>query len=280
MAATRLLETLGAGADRVYLVKTLRCFGCPEDPHEMLKCISSPLVEVRRTCQPKYGEPTPDGGLKLKVDSTKYVDFGPVAIERRLEGQAIETQDQTGWGWDELEKLQFTGRGATRAERDALRLMAVFLNHWDNKSDNQRLMCLPGPVRSDGYCVKPFAYLHDGGGTFGWVGGESKQERKLDVEGWRSVPIWDDPRTCRVSIKSPALHGATFGEATISETGRRFLAERLSALSERQIRDLFEGSGFTRFPGASEASRDVDQWVSAFADKVRQIAEREPCRTP
>ena len=280
VAATRLLETLGAGADRMYLVKTLRCFGCPDDPHEVLRCISSPLEEVRRVCLPRYGEITPDGAFKMSVDYTKYVDFGPVAIERRMAGLAIETKEKQGWGWDELEELQFTGRGATRAERDAFRLLAVFLNNWDNRPDNQRLLCLPGPVRPDGHCPQPFAYMQDVGGTFGRVGAESKEQRKLDVEGWRAVPIWDDPQTCRVSIKSPPLHGATFGEATIAETGRRFLAERLSALSERQIRDLFEGSGFARFEWASPASRDPGQWVNAFADKVRQIAEREPCRTP
>ena len=280
VAATRLLEAVGAGADRMYLMKTVRCFGCPEEPQELLNCISSPIEEVRRACQPRYGEIAPDGAFKIKVDYTKYVDFGPVAIERRMEGLAIEANEKPGWGWQELEKLQLSGRGASRAERDAFRLLAVFLNNWDNRPDNQRLLCLPGPPRADGHCPQPFAYMHDVGATFGRVGGEAKQARKMDVAGWRAVPIWDDPRTCRVSIKSPLLHGASFGEATIAETGRRFLAERLSALSERQVRDLFEGSGFARFEGASEASRDVGQWVSAFADKVRQIAEREPCRTP
>ena len=42
VAATRLMRALGAGADRMYFVGRLRCFGCPHDPYVMLSCISSP----------------------------------------------------------------------------------------------------------------------------------------------------------------------------------------------------------------------------------------------
>jgi hypothetical protein len=109
------------------------------------------------------------------------------------------------------------------------------------------------------------------------VGGDSKRERKLDVEGWSQVPIWKDARSCVVAIDSPLLHGATFGEATISEAGRRFLAERLGRLSEGQIRDLFEGARFADYAEASEASRNPENWVRAFQAKVRQVVERAPC---
>lgn len=56
VAASRLLLALGAGADRMYLVRKLRCFGCPENPQDLLGCISSPSKAVRRACQPLYGE--------------------------------------------------------------------------------------------------------------------------------------------------------------------------------------------------------------------------------
>jgi len=31
---------------------------------------------------------------------------------------------------------------------------------------------------------------------------------------------------------------------------------------------------------SSKAGRNVDNWVSAFEDKVRQIADRPPCPEP
>jgi hypothetical protein len=279
VAASRLLTALGFGADTMYAVKRVRCFGCPDDPHAMLSCISSPVEEVRRDCEQLYGKRGPTGAYVVNVDTSKYVDFQRVAIERRKPGWTIEAKDGLGWGFDELEKAAAAGgAGATRAERDALRLIAVFLNNWDNQADNQRLICLPGgytPQANDG-CRAPFAYMHDVGGTFGRVGGE-KEERKLDVEGWSSVPVWRARDACVVRIEAPRFHGATFGEATISEGGRALLARLLAALEEQQIRDLFEGAHFADYEGASEADRDVGNWVRAFQVKVRQITEGGPC---
>lgn len=251
-AATRLLAALGFGADRIYLLRTLRCFGCPEDP----------------------GSAKEDA----PVDVSRYTDLQVVAVERRLPGLAV---DDDGWKWDELDRAQALGRGAPREHRDALRLMAVLLNNWDNRSDNQRLTCLPEgyPAGKGGRCGKSIAYMHDVGGTFGRVGGDSKDERKLDLPGWNAVPFWKDRATCTVGIKSPRLHGASFGEVQISEAGRRFLAERLTALSAQQVRDLFEGAWFADYVDAGPESRDVAGWVAAFQSKVRQLAEGAPCPT-
>ena len=278
VAATRLLQALGAGADRMYLVSRLRCFGCPDDPFAMLSCISSRFKERRRDCAPIYGVRKASGkGHQVEVDYRRYVDFTNVAIERRLEGRAIKADGVSGWGWSELGELQ-EGRG--RAERDALRLLAVFLNNWDNRVDNQRLLCLEdGSRMADGGCHEPLAYMQDVGATFGFVGAE-KSQRKLDVEGWQAAPIWKDAARCVVSIRSPRLHGATFEEAEVSEAGRQFLAARLARLSRSQIRDLFEGARFDAYEGARPASRSIDRWVSAFEHKVQAISERPPCPTP
>jgi hypothetical protein len=251
-AATRLLAALGFGADRMYLVRTLRCFGCPAEPRSA-----------------KEGSP---------VDVSKYTDFTIVAVERRLPGRSI---GEEGWKWDELDKAQALGRGAPRAHRDALRLMAVLLNNWDNRSDNQRLLCLPEgyPPGKGGHCGKAFAYMHDVGGTFGRVGADTKEARKLDLPAWSAVPVWKDRATCTVEIKSPRLHGASFGEVAISESGRRFLADRLAALTPQQVSDLFEGAWFADYVDAGPESRDVAGWTAAFQAKVRQIIEGAPCPT-
>ena len=300
VAATRLMSALGAGADRMYLVETLRCFGCPKDPFPILQCLSSPFEERVRECAPIYADRKPGKGLVMQVDYGRYTDFKLVAIERKAEGWPIEAGGETGWAWSELDAVTRTEKTwaaaaekkllsafsdvrlvvvdpARRAERDALRLLAVFLNNWDNRPDNQRLLCVDeGAPAADGSCRTALAYMHDVGATFGHVEGE-KDERKLDVEGWGKTPIWKDRASCTVSIRSPRLHGATFGEAVISEGGRRLFADRVSRLREQQVRDLFEGARFADFEGASPASRDVELWVRAFQDKVRQIATGAPC---
>ena len=111
----------------------------------------------------------------------------------------------------------------------------------------------------------------------GLVGVSDQGVAAVDVEGWSAVPVWRDASKCVVAIDSPPLHGSTFGDAAISEAGRRLLAERLGQLSEKQIRDLFEGSRFADYADASAASKDVGRWVKAFQAKVRMVVERPPC---
>jgi len=277
-AATRLLHALGAGADSVYFMKRLRCFGCPEDPQAMLHCISSTFEDWVRYCEPIYGERTATGRLEVTIDYGKYVDFAPVAIGRRW-GKAIESARVAGWGFDELDRVQ-GGRPRGRAQRDALRLLAVLLNNWDTHSDNQRLVCLDDEApAAHGACRHPFAYMQDVGATFG-RGNGSSAERKLDLEGWRAVPVWKDEETCLVELDAPPLRQPTFGRAVISERGRQYLARRLRRLTTKQIRDLFAGAHFADYAGASGPGRDVDEWVRAFQDKVRQITARKPCPAP
>jgi hypothetical protein len=277
IAATRLLDALGAGADRMYLVRQLRCFGCPRDPQALLSCISSRSEATQRACRPLYGEVTATGAYAVRVDYSGWVDFGPVSVERALEGDEIEGRSGEGWGWDELDRMQSHARRSP-AERDALRLVAVLLGNWDNKPDNQRLVCLPGGSRKgEARCSRPFAYMADVGATFGRADGAGRSRRKLDLEAWRGSPVWEDRETCRVRIVSPHLHGATFGTAVISESGRRLLASRLGRLTVRQMHDLFEGAGFADFEGADPASRNLDGWVKALGDKVHQITERLQC---
>jgi len=274
-AAARLLDALGFGADRMYVVAKVRCFGCPEDPFVPLSCLASPFEERRSDCERNHGVRSPTGEFLMEVDYGRFADFDEAVIERRTPGRTIETDDREGWGWDELASIEVSRGGAPRAHVDALRLMAVLLNNWDNRTDNQRLVCLPGGDGPDGACRRPFALMHDVGGTFG--GSAARRERKMDLEAWRSVPIWRDPASCLVKVESPPRHGATFEEAEITEAGRRFAARLLKQLSSRQVRDLFARARFGS--STDEPAGDVSGWVRAFEDKVRQIADRPPCPT-
>src|SRR5258705_12896015 len=107
--------------------------------------------------------------------------------------------------------------------------MGVFLEHWDHKAPNQRLVCQdPGPPGPE---CRPLAYLQDVGQTFG--------PRAVDLDGWTRTRIWADAPTCRGDMKSLPYRGATFREAHISEPGRQFLGDLLRQLSPAQIATLF-----------------------------------------
>jgi hypothetical protein len=254
VAATRLLSALGFPADRMYVVAAVQCYGCPPDPLQVLECANegTPI----ETCLPE-------------IDYSRVETFNPAVIERPVKGRRIETDKTRGWKWEELVKIDPAAGGAPREQVDAFRLMAVFLGHWDNKDKNQRLLCL-GSRESSSDCRRPVAMVHDVGATFG--------PEKLNLRNWDAMPIWTDPATCTVSMKQLPYGGSTFPDTRISEAGRQFLASRLKKLSSRQIRELFEGARFAAYPHADPAGADIGNWVRAFENKVREIADREPCR--
>src|SRR5204863_3831455 len=121
-AGTRLLRSLGFAADDVRIVPVVRCYGCPRFPFFTMRILSL----ARATTL--LGEHGYDEG---------YTDFEWAGVERKFPARSIRTDAGEGWSWWELK-----GSRAPRADVDALRLLAVFLAHWDNKSKNQRLVCL------------------------------------------------------------------------------------------------------------------------------------------
>ena len=254
VAATRLLSALGFPADRMYVVRSVRCAGCPRFPYRALRCLAA--TGRQWPCFP--------GGVDFDESRT----FDPAVIERRLVGRKIEALPDQGWAWFELNAVDPSSGGSSRAEVDALKLLAVFLAHWDNKAENQRLICRPDDERPDG-CAAPLAMMQDVGATFG--------PQKLDLHNWRSTPVWLDPRTCLVSMEHLPWQGATFPEQRISEEGRLFLLRLIEQLSASQIEALFDGSRVVRYESVIAESRSAKAWTAAFLDKVRQIREGGPC---
>jgi hypothetical protein len=256
IAATRLLTALGFGADRMYVVQKVRCAGCPMFPFQALKCLAETKLESACFA----------GGL----DYSKVADFEHVSIERRFEGRRIEAIPDQGWAFYEIDQIDERAGGSPRAHVDALKLLAIIIAHWDNKAENQRLVCLPGGDLPDGSCSKPFAILQDLGASFG--------PTKLDLHNWRARPVWADPRACRVTMKDLPWSGATFPDARISEQGRQFALSLLDQLSPDQLRALFTAARVELSEGVTAEGRQAEAWAFAFQDKVRQIREAGPCR--
>lgn len=240
-AASRLLHALGFGADRVSRVDTVRCYGCPFQPFH-----TRALLEMLNV----------EGYYDKRIDYSSYRDFTQVSVERNVDGEAIEVGNERGWAFYELDTIDPSRGGATRDEVDALRLMAIFLHHWDNKSANQRLTCVDAKTAD---CEHPLAMIQDVGSEFG--------PKKAVLEEWKSKPVWVDAGRCVVSMKGMPYNGGTFDDIAISEGGRKLLGERLRQLSAKQIETLFTAGGFENIP----------EWTAAFKDRVNQIVERPAC---
>jgi hypothetical protein len=241
VAATRLLWALGFGADRMYPVKVM-CRGCSADP-----------ISDQRT---RPGE-------RL---------FDPASIERPMPGRVMETAPDSGWSWGELSSVDQTNGGAPLAHRDALKLLAVFLQHTDSKPAQQRLVCLgnvQGESSPGGACAHPFMMLNDVGRTFGKANVFNKDlPGSVDLKAWSSMSIWKSKTGCVANM--PKSMTGSLDNPQISEEGRKFLAGLLGRLSDTQIHDLFEVARVTR----REPATTIDDWVAAFKHKRDEITTR------
>lgn len=240
-AATALLRRLGYPADSVTIVPLLRCHGCPRFPFltmTLANVIAMPLAPAH--------------------DRDTYRDFTWVSVEHKFPAPAIETAEAAGWAWWEIARSS-----APRATVDALRLTAVFLAHWDNKSENQRLVCLDRPLPPAGGCNRPLAMIQDVGATFG--------PAKVNLARWHHLPVWKDRTTCTVSMAALPFGGASFPDARISEGGRARLAARLASISDDEVKRLFAAARFPEFQIGTDAEGDLRAWVAAFRHRADQI---------
>jgi hypothetical protein len=256
VAAARLLHALGFGADNVMLVPKLRCYGCPAEPFITMRTLG--LVGAHEL----YGR---------VINRDSYKDFEWVAVERKHWGRPIETDTIEGWAFFELDLIDEKKGGAPKAHVDALRLLAVMLAHWDNKSENQRLVCLSERDWPEGgACSRPMAMLQDVGSSFG--------PRKVDLPNWEATALWSDRASCTATMDSLPYKGATFTPTRISEAGRRHLASLLQQLTDQQIAALFRSARFDQAKGlVGFTATPVPEWVRVFKTKVRQVAEGPAC---
>jgi hypothetical protein len=250
-AAARLMRLLGYPTDDVSIVPRLRCYGCPRHPFLAMR------LRARFGLQP----PGPD--------ADGYSDFEWAAVERRFPAPEIRTERHDGWAWWELGRSH-----ARRRHVDALRLTAVFLAHWDNKAENQRLVCLDGLDGESTWtpanrCERPLAMIHDLGATFG--------PAKVNLARWRERPVWHDRAACIVSMRAMPFGGGSFPDVRIAESARADLARRLAAIGDDELERIFAAARFPDFQVATDDAGDLEAWVAAFRHRARQIAEAGPC---
>jgi hypothetical protein len=246
--ATRLFWALGFAADSMYPVR-VRCRGCPKDP--------------------KHGPET----------AGEMVVFDPAAIERKLPGRAMETRKDSGWAWSELEDIGPEAPPGARAQRDALKLLAAFVQHTDTKAANQRLLCPRGEEVGRTGCRRPVLMVSDLGLTFGHAGLLNRNVDSVSLDAWTQLPVWKDGNRCVAQLKGSFT--GSLSNPKISEAGRAFLAGLLAQLTDAQLRDLFQTARVKRRSSDPSSDPDkegpparVDEWVKAFKLKRAQIANQ------
>ena len=256
VASARLLHVLGFGSDDVMLVEKLRCYGCPAEPFLTMRTLG--LAGAHDL----YGK---------VMNKESYKDFEWVAVERKHYGRPIETEQLEGWAFFELDLIDEQKGGSPRAHVDALRLLSAMIGHWDNKSENQRLVCLSEKDWPDGgRCSRPMAMLQDVGSSFG--------PRKVDLPKWEKALLWSDRASCTATLDDFPYDGATFKPVKITDAGRKHLAALLAQLTDAQIAALFRGARFDHSKGMiGFTASPVADWARVFKAKVRRISDGPPC---
>jgi hypothetical protein len=244
VAATRLLWALGFGADHMYPVK-VQCRDCPSDP----------ATDTR--------------------ERQREVLFNPATVERKMPGEVMESFPDSGWSWRELELVNESAGGAPRAHRDALKLLAILIQHTDTKPSQQRLVCLSSHFE-DGQCAEPFMMINDLGLTFGRANAlNSPGGASVNFEHWAKTPVWKEGERCTGNLEKSVT--GTLDRPTISEAGREFLADLLTQLSDTQLQHLFAVAQFPLRSLGVQPDKPItttDQWVEAFKHKRDEIVSR------
>jgi hypothetical protein len=157
--------------------------------------------------------------------------------------------------------------GAPRAEIDAFKLWLAFIDHGDTKTDNQKFACLDSEKGADGTrtCKEGqyIYYVSDMGSTFGH---STSSESKARLERWKGKdPIRSEGGRCTTTAKS-------VGDASISEAGRKLLADGLQRLLDAEK----ENKLVTRVFAASrnhERDEPAAAWAAEFERKARTIID-------
>jgi hypothetical protein len=245
VAATRLLWALGFGANRMYPVR-IACRGCASSPWNQRAAVSSTTV------------------------------FDPATVDVKMDGKTLELTPDEGWSWKELDLVNEAAGGAPVAQRDALKLLAVLVQHGSNKRPNQRILCLDEPYgrkvtnSEDAACADPLMMLTDVGKTFGRANTFDRAAvSSVNFKEWSRTEIWNDS-TAECVGNLPKSRTGTLSNPRIHESGRKFLADLLTQLTDSQLQDLFEVARFTR----RDPSATVDDWVNAFKKKRDDIVNR------
>ena len=233
---TRIAWATGFLADAVYAV-SLNCKKCPRDPWAA-----------------KDGE-TGSGQL-----------YQLAAVERELPGRSIKVGAEGGFDFKEVDKISAAEGGAPRAHVDALKLLATLVYYNDAKPDNQRIMCPLDAITPDGRCEQPFMMLDDMGATFlgsgGFLGGSGK---KASLKGWAKRSVFKDS-ACTGNV--PGDSNSTLRSPKISEAGRAFLAQQLTALPKNKLADIFRAAHVAEVPGEGNTP---EAWAAAFETKIDEI---------
>lgn len=303
VVSSRLLWSLGFFADRALPI-SVTCVNCPEEPWRYLNYMAfyqgapSSIRPMGGSSLNRKAEQKNEAAVYLEsaqkkrreldeesLNSTgqRFAKLYELALsEEKYKGTAVTVpgDSKAGIGLDELSQISENSGGSGPTEIDALRLLVAFIKHGDNKAANHRLVCPEEYViNANGKmsCLHASVVLQDVGATMGDgtftlplvnISFGPTGNSKLSFDGWKNTPVWKNKAKCQARLGDNLSNG-TMKDPVVSEAGRKFLADLLVQLSDRQITDMFTAARVDKREGVRKAS--VQQWVELFKSKRQEI---------
>lgn len=151
----------------------------------------------------------------------------------------------TPWSWD---SNPFVGT----KELSGLAILAVMLNNWDAKVDNNNVL---GMYDEDGTTVKEWYIVADWGGTLGKMG-SFMSHSKWDLGAYQKQAFLDGVSGDRLRLHYTGKGGRILKEVPVEHA--RWFAGIVGELSDHQLHDAFRAGGAT------------DAEVEGFSARLRQ----------
>jgi hypothetical protein len=226
VAATRLFWALGYPVQPAYSTAAVVCHGCPEDDAFRQK-----------------------GGRQTMVYIDAMVDRPyPSAVE--LANWSVrDIASRVYWEeWPAQKRLHF----------DGLVALAGLIHHRSNARQQNSLVCL---TRSGSDCSPDsdtLMFFADLGSTFG------APHAKGQHSSWIEHPVWADASSCRVYLPWKDMPPAS-AHLQITEPGRRFILDRIGALTDDHLRAVFRAAHFEWVDGQLRLQKFVEMFPQLTA---------------
>lgn len=169
------------------------------------------------------------GAPSKSVERCEGDGFSNVRFEARP--KKFKRQGTT-WSWA---NNPFSG---TKELKGLIVLMA-FINNWDLKDDNNKLVYVPGAEGEQG---EIHYILSDLGATFGKTGGVISRSRN-DPEDYVKSKFIEGVEGGRVKFAYSGKNSALFKDITVEDA--KWVGSLLSQLTDQQLTDAFRAANFT-----------------------------------
>ena len=142
-------------------------------------------------------------------------------------------------------------------ELKGLIVMMAFLNNWDLKDDNNKLIYVPGSTGAQG---ELHYIISDLGATFGKTGGFMSRSRN-DPEDYAKSKFIEGVEGGRVKFAYSGKNSGLFKDITVDDA--KWVGGLLSRLSDEQLADAFRAGNFT--------PEEVQILVTAARARINQL---------